>query len=185
MSVESGLAAQIKNIEATYGKPIAAWLAIVRASKLQKHTEVVAMLKEKHGLAHGAAHRIGLLARAESTPVANEEDPADALYAGKKEALRPIHQALVKTIGAFAKELEVAPKTGYVSLRRKKQFAMIKPAAKHVDVGLILKDVPPTERLEASGSFNALFTHRVRVPTVADVDKQLVGWLKKAYDAAG
>ena len=159
----------------------------MHASKLQKHTEVVAMLKEKHGLTHGAAHRIGLLARADSAPkttAATEEDPAAAFYAGKKEPLRPIHDALMKAVGAFAKELEVAPKTGYVSLRRQKQFAMIKPAAKHVDVGLILKDMEPAERLEPSGSFNALFTHRVRVPSVAAVDKELVGWLRKAYGAA-
>ena len=211
MSVESGLAAQVRNIEKTYGKPIAAWLALVKASKLQKHTEVVAMLKREHGLAHGAAHRIGLLARAETAtaagssgessgqpgagtpagsratggkPAPSDQDPAGALYAGKKEALRPIHDALMKAIGAFAKDLEVAPKAGYVSLRSRKQFAMIKPAAKHVEVGLILRDVAPTARLEASGTFNALFTHRVRVATVADVDKALVAWLRKAYDAA-
>ena len=53
-------------------------------------------------------------------------------------------------------------------------------ARKHVEVGLTSKDGPPSERLEASGSFSALFTYRVRVSAVADVDEQLVGWSKKA-----
>jgi hypothetical protein len=44
VSVEEGLQAQIRNIEAAYGKPMADWLAIIAASGLTKHTEVVAML---------------------------------------------------------------------------------------------------------------------------------------------
>jgi hypothetical protein len=39
-------------------------------------------------------------------------------------------------------------------------------------------------RLEAAGSFNAMLTHRVRVSTVPEVEKELIGWLKRAYDAA-
>ena len=52
-------------------------------------------------------------------------------------------------------------------------------------VGIILKDVPTTERLESAAGFNALFTHRVRVNTITDVDEQLTTWLKQAYDLAG
>jgi len=51
-----------------------------------------------------------------------------------------------------------------------------------VDVGLILKGEPPAGRLEASGSFNAMFTHRVRVNSLSEVDAQLIAWLKQAYD---
>ncbi len=62
-TVEEGLQAQIRNIEATYGKPMAEWLAIIAASGLTKHTEVVAMLKREYGMTHGAAHRVSLVAR--------------------------------------------------------------------------------------------------------------------------
>jgi hypothetical protein len=89
-------------------------------------------------------------------------------------------------ITSFGNDIELAPKKGYVSLRRKKQFAMIQPTSvTHIDIGLILKGVPPNERLESASSFNALFTHRVRVNTVNDVDEQLITWLKQAYDRAG
>src|SRR5579864_6384186 len=50
-TVEEGLQAQIRNIEATYGKPMREWLAIVAASGLTKHTDVVRMLKTDYGLA--------------------------------------------------------------------------------------------------------------------------------------
>jgi Domain of unknown function (DUF4287) len=59
-SVEDGIAAQIRNIESEYGKPIGAWIELVGVSGLTKHAEIVAMLKADHGMRHGAAHRIAL-----------------------------------------------------------------------------------------------------------------------------
>jgi uncharacterized protein DUF5655 len=89
-------------------------------------------------------------------------------------------------ITAFGNDIELAPKKGYLSLRRKRQFAMIQPTtATRIDLGLILKEIPTTERLESSASFNALFTHRVRVSTIDDVDAQVISWLKQAYGLAG
>jgi hypothetical protein len=182
-TVEEGLQAQIRNIEAAYGKPIAAWIEVVRASGLTKHNEVVAMLKSEHGMTHAAAHRVSLLNRQTGTPDAS--DPVAALYAGKRAALLPIHERLMAAVHALGDDVELAPKSGYVSLRRRKQFAMIQPAAGRVDVGLVLKDVPPTARLEPAGSFNALFTHRVRVGGLDGVDEELLAWLREAYDRAG
>ena len=62
-SVEDGIAAQVRNIEARYGRPLPEWFGIIAASGLTKHTEVVAMLKADYGMAHGAAHRVSLLSR--------------------------------------------------------------------------------------------------------------------------
>jgi hypothetical protein len=189
-SVEDALAAQIRNIEATYGRSMPEWFAVIEASGKTKHTDVVAMLKADHGMSHGAAHRVSLLARQASAQAGAPDaspgaDPADALYTGRKAGLRPVHEALMAAITGFGGAVEVAPKKGYLSLRHRKQFAMIQPsAAGRVDVGLILKGEPVSERLESAAGFNALFTHRVRVTGTADVDAQLIGWLKRAYDAA-
>ena len=187
-TVEEGLQAQIRNIEATYGKPMTEWIAIVTASGLTKHTDVVRMLKTDYGMTHGAAHRVSLVARESVTPPGGSDqdsDPVGALYTGKKASLRPLHDALMGAILAFGDDIELAPKKGYVSLRRRKQFAMIQPsAAGRIDIGLILKDVPPGERLEPAAGFNALFTHRVRLSSPEDVDAQLIAWLQQAYDRA-
>jgi RNA polymerase sigma factor (sigma-70 family) len=112
---------------------------------------------------------------------------ADALYAGKKAPLRPLHDELMAMVYAMGPDVSLAPKKGYVSLRRPgKQFAMIQPSgAGRIDLGLILPGVPPADRLEPSGSFNALFTHRVRVTSASDLDDALAGWLAAAYAAAG
>jgi Domain of unknown function (DUF5655)/Domain of unknown function (DUF4287) len=187
-AVEQGLQAQIRNIEATYGKPMSQWLAIVAASGLTKHAEVVGMLKADYGMTHGAAHRVSLVARQASAPPASASDAADpvsVLYTGKKAAVRPLHDALMTAIMAFGADIELAPKKGYLSLRRSKQFAMLQPsAAGRIDVGLILPGEPAQQRLESAAGFNALFTHRVRVAGLGDIDPELVGWLHRAYDRA-
>ena len=143
-------------------------------------------------MSHGSAHRVALKVReAEAASIfmaaeASGRDPVAGLYSGKKAGLKALHYALMTAITTFGDDIELAPKKGYVSLRRKKQFAMIQPTtATRIDLGLILKDVPATERLESAASFNALFTHRVRVNAINDVDAQLVAWLKQAYDLAG
>jgi hypothetical protein len=188
-SVEEGLQAQIRNIEATYGKPIADWLAIVAASGLTKHTEVVAMLKSEYGMTHGAAHRVSLVSRQAPTQDQapdQDGDPAAALYTGRKADLRPLHDTLMTAISALGADIDQVPKKGYLSLRRRKQFAMIQPSgAGRIDLGLILKDVPAAGRLEPATGFNALFTHRVRLADPAGLDAELMAWLRAAYDNAG
>jgi hypothetical protein len=187
MDVDTALQSQIRNIETTYGKPLSHWLTVIDASGLSKHNEVVAMLKDDHGLAHGAAHRLSLLARQrDNAGTAAPPDPADALYAGAKATLRPLHDALLSEIHALG-AFDIAPKKGYLSLRRHKQFAMIQPStASRIDLGLILPAATSeTSRLEPAAKFNPLFTHRVRITAAADLDDELRGWLATAYAFAG
>ncbi len=190
--VDKGLEAQIHNIEEQYGKSLSEWIALIKESGTTKHTDMVTMLKSQYGMSHSSAHRVALKAReADGASMvqaakASGRDPVEEIYSGKKVDLKPLHDALMIAITSFGNDIELAPKKGYVSLRRKKQFAMIQPTSMtRIDIGLILKGVPPTERLESASSFNALFTHRVRVNTVNDVDEQLITWLKQAYDLAG
>jgi hypothetical protein len=181
---EDGITAQIRNIEQAYGKPISAWIDLVKSSSLSRHADIVAMLKAEHGMTHGAAHRVALLARDATTPP--PADPVGALYAGRKAVLRPIHDRLVEVVSEFGDDVEQVPKKGYVSLRRVRQFAMIQPsAADRIDIGLVLKGTDPVSRLESARGFNALFTHRVRVHASADIDAELTAWLREAYQKAG
>jgi predicted transport protein len=184
-TVEEGLAAQVRNIEATYGRPIDGWVDLIRASGLRRHGEIVAMLKSQHGLTHGAANRVALVALSRLEPAAPAADPVEALYAGRDPGVRAIHDRVMERIAALGGDIEIAPKKGYLSIRRRTQLAMVKPAAKHLDLGLVLPGTATTDRLESAATFNALFTHRVRVRSVAEVDDELSGWLEHAYDRAG
>jgi Domain of unknown function (DUF5655)/Domain of unknown function (DUF4287) len=184
-TVEEGLRSQIRNIETTYGRSIEEWIELIKASGLSRHGEIVAMLKTEHGLSHGAANRVALVAIDALKPASAAADPEASLYAGNKVALLPIHDRLMAVISGLGSDLEVSPKKGYLSLRRRKQFAMIRPAATHVDLGIILPGRAVGGRLESAATFNALFTHRIRVRSAAEVDDELSAWLRDAYDAAG
>ena len=83
------------------------------------------------------------------------------------------------------KHVELAPKKAYVSLRRKKQFAIIQPSTKdRLDIGLNIKGVAPSGNVIASGSWNAMCTHRIKVEDEKMINKDLFNWIKQAYDQA-
>jgi hypothetical protein len=178
-TVEQGLQSQLRNIEATYGRSIDDWIEVIRVSGRTRHGDIVSMLKTDYGLSHGAANRVALVALDALHPRVDGQPTGSGDAA--KTSLMPIHARLMVAVHQLGSDVEIAPKKGYLSLRRRKQFAMLRPAAKHIDVGLILPGRPVTERLESAATFNALFTHRVRVRSTADVDDELVGWLTEAY----
>lgn len=186
-SPEEMAASMIANMPEKTGKSLKKWLSIAKKSGAVKHGEIVKSLKAEHGLSHGYANLVAhkLLKSDAASQTKGGADLVTTQYAGAKADLKPIYDAIIKAVDAFGKDVEVAPKNAYVSLRRNKQFALIQPSTKtRVDVGINLKDEPATARLEKSGSFNAMVSHRVRLEKATDVDKQLKAWLKKAYSAA-
>lgn len=183
--VDDAAATMIANLESKTGKSLAEWIAVVKASGLEKHGQIVKHLKSEHGLTHGYANMVSIKAREAGSEVSTDADLVDEQYSGAKADLRPIYDALMAQVQAFGDDVEIAPKKSYVSLRRSKQFALVQPSTRtRVDVGINLGDTPPADRLEASGSFNSMVSHRVRLTAVSDVDDELLGWLKQAYSDA-
>lgn len=86
---------------------------------------------------------------------------------------------------SFGTDVEIEPKKAYVSLWRRVQFTLVQPSTKtRVDVGINLNGTDQEEKLEPSGSFNAMVSHRVRITERDQVDEQLFQRLKTAYEAA-
>lgn len=111
-----------------------------------------------------------------------DDDLVVAQYSGTKAALRPIYEELRAAASALGDDVEVSPKKASVSLRRSKQFALIEPAsAKRVQLGLNLRGVEPSGRLEVT---TGMCTHRVSITAVDEVDDDVRGWLRAAYDLA-
>lgn len=186
MDIDKAIETQLRNLQQRSGRTMEQLYDAIRASGLARHGEIVAMLKRDFAMGHGDANLVAHSFRAAAAPptaVASPDAAVDEIYAGKP-SLRPIHDALMKAIGGFG-DFEVAPKKGYVSLRRKKQFAMIGPATKtQVEVGLNMKGVAATPRLVALPA-GGMCQYKVRLTTMAEVDAELAGWLRHAFDSAG
>lgn len=175
--------AMIANFKEKTGKTLEQWIAIAKKSGAAKHGEIVKLLKSDHGMTHGFANLVAHKTLKSDAGSATT-DLVAAQYSGAKQDLKPIYDALIKAAKACG-EMDVSPKKAYVSLRRSKQFAIIQPSTKtRVDLGLNIKDEPAKGRLEKSGSFNAMVSHRVRLEKAADVDKDVKAWLKKAWSGA-
>ncbi len=183
-SPEEQAAAMIANMKEKTGKTLAQWISIAKKSGEEKHGGLVKHLKSEHGMTHGFANLVAhktLKSDAGSAADAGA-DLVAAQYAGAKADLKPIYDAVIKAVETIGKDVEIAPKKTYVSLRRSKQFALVQPSTKtRVDLGINLKDEAASGRLEASGSFNAMVSHRIRLEKPGDVDKDVKAWLKKAY----
>ena len=184
-SPEAMTQTMIDNMPEKTGKPLDQWLKILARTKLAKHGEMVKHLKSEHDVTHGFANLIAIRCLAGNGVATSVSDLVDTQYKGPKADLRPIYEALIGMVQKFGKDIEVSPKKTYVSLRRNKQFALIQPSTKdRIDVGINLKGEQAGKRLEASGSFNAMVSHRVRLTRKVDVNSELKCWLRKAYDAA-
>lgn len=188
--LDKAVATQLANIEKRTGKTLSQLTAIVKGSGLSKHGELVAMLKSKLGMGHGDANTLVhtvLKSDGQSAAAAkglSAEQVLDGLYTGPKAALRPIHDKLMVALRKFG-DFEEAPKKTYVSYRRKKQFAMIGPATNtRVEVGLNMKGLDPTDRLEQLPA-GQMCNYKVKLTDPKEVDAQLIAWIKTAYESAG
>jgi hypothetical protein len=188
-SVEKAYETQISNIQAKTGKSLEELGKIAQESGLTKHSELRSMFQEKLDLGYGDANTlVHYLFKSDGESAAKAkgattQDILSEIYTGAKAALRPIHEQLMTEIGNFG-EFEVAPKKGYVSLRRKKQFAMIGPATNtRLEVGLNVKGLPSNERLieQPAGS---MCNYKVRLTEVDQVDQELIAWIKRAYEGS-
>jgi predicted transport protein len=181
-TVDDQIASQIANLERSSGRTLAEWTEIVRASGIEKHGEAVAMLKAEYGIGHGNANLVVIKAReAASGGPATDDELVHAHYSGRNAGLRAAYDAVVAAVRAFGPDVELAPKKTYVSLRRRRQFAQVGPAAGQLEVCLNLPGHPGTERLRPT---SGMATHRVRIAASSGLDDELVGWLREAYERA-
>jgi len=167
------------------GKPLKHWISIVRKENFEKHGQIISYLKNELNFTHGFANFVAHKSRESDAGSINSDDLIENQYSGK-ESLKPILDAILEIVKDFGGDVEIAPKKSSVSLRRKRQFALVQPSTKtRVDLGLKLDNATLTDRLEDSGPFGTMCTNRVRLTTESEIDNELVSWLKTAYEQAG
>lgn len=175
-----------ESLRAKTGKGLDEWVAAARATGIAGHMALVNHLKSEHGLGHGYANMIVHAANASSSLSQDDDALVEAAFDGAKAQWRPLYDRLIALVQGFGDDVELAPKKGYVSLRRKKQFALLMPSTKdRFDIGLALKGEEPAGKLELAGSWNAMVSHRVRIAADDEADADVAAWLRAAYDRAG
>ncbi len=177
--MDKALQTMIDNMPEKTGKSLDEWKNVLRSASFAKHSEAVNFLKNEHGVTHGFANTIVSLSKEDDT---SEQDLVVNQYKGK-ESLVPIYERLIKTVSELGADVIIVPKKTTVSIKTKKQFALIKPATKtRIDLGLKLIGFEPNGRLEPSGPFGTMCTHRVQLKLADEIDEELKSWLKQAYE---
>jgi hypothetical protein len=184
---------QLRNIQARTGKTITELHAAIAASGLAKVGERRSWAMAEFKLGYGDANALALWmgkplpdlgGGTPAAATAAAADPLDAIYTGAKAHLRPLHEAVIQAFAAFG-PFEQAPKKAYVSLRRKKQFAMLGPATQNLlELGLNAKLLPADARLKALPP-GGMCSYSVRFGQASEVDATLLAWARTAFDAAG
>lgn len=184
--MDKGIETMISNLHKSTGKTLDEWIAVVKKESFAKHGEIISFLKEKHGLTYGFANLVAhRLKGSDAGSVENKDDLIEKQYRGK-EHLKPLYNQLLGEILKFGSDIEVAPKNAYVSLRRKKQFAMLQPATKtRFEIAINLKGREPQGKLEAVTASNAMCSHRINITDPGEIDGEVIDWLRQAYDNAG
>lgn len=179
--MDKALQTMINNMPEKTGKSLEEWKEVLSKKTFSKHSEAMNFLKLEHGITHGFANMIIQLLKENNI---RHDDLVSEQYKGKEDLL-PIYEKLKRQINSFGNDVEFAPKKVYVSVRRKKQFAIIQPSTKtRLDLGLNFKDKQAGGKLELSGSFNAMCSHRVRIENEKDMTDDVIAWLKEAYELA-
>ena len=189
-SPQDMMRAVIANLPAKTGRDFDGWITLIREQAItgqgmSKIGEVVNWLKREYGLGHSTA----FILASEALKPANYVPPTDeeiiaAQYAGAKAALRPIFEKVLACVRTLGDDVRIEPRQTYVAFARARQFALIQPSTKtRVDLGFVLPDVAPTGRLNASTNFGSgSINRRVALAAPAEVDAEIEGWLRQAYE---
>jgi predicted transport protein len=174
----------IANLLRNTGKTIEEWIEIAKGLNTGKHGETVKILKDKFDLGLFFADLIVHKANGTDSGSFSSEELIEKQYKGK-ETLKPIYDKILQNIVALGYDIEVAPKKAYVSLRRKKQFACLKPATKtRFEIELIIKGQEANGILESISGAGAMCTHKIKIENENQLTPEVYKWIELAYTKA-
>lgn len=176
----------LNNIKAKTGKTPDDFRKLAAQKGLTKYPEVMTWLKRDFGLGHGHANLIAQMVANPDKVKKKSDDPFADHFKGDKQHWRAVYDALAGKVRKFGDDVEIDSNRSYINLfRGAKRFGLVQvSAANRMDIGVKLKGVAPTERLEAAGSWNVMVTYRVRITDPKQIDREVLAWLKRAYEAA-
>jgi hypothetical protein len=175
----------LAGLQAKTGKNVEQWSRAVKKAGLGTRKERVEWLMTEHGVGRVAANLIASHAEGKSGAYDDGNALVEKMFAGPKASLRPLYDQIVRSAASLGKDVTVQPCQTQVTLRRKRQFAWIKPSTRtRLDLGLALGDLRPAGRLQPVTGTDEDDRVRVRIPITApeEIDGEVRRWIKAAYD---
>lgn len=175
-----------RRLEHTTGRSLEQWVELIRAEGLDTDKERVASLKSVHGL--GTQYAMWIVECCAGRAGAENYHPdrlVDAQFAGGKEWLRPIFEAVLDYALALGPDAKVCPCATMVPMYRKHVFAQLKaPNLQRLDLGLALGDTPADSPLIDTGGYakRDRITHRIELASLGQFDQAAKSWLRAAYE---
>jgi predicted transport protein len=181
--------AYLDTIKAKTGKKPDDFIALAKEKGLLepgvKAGQIIAWLKEDFGLGHGHAMAIVNIFKQSVGPHESADERIAKQFTGAQTAWFKPFDDLMEKLNRFGPDVKQTATDSYISLLRgTKKFGIVEVSAERMDIGIKLKGAEPTGRFKAAGSWNAMVTHRVQVTEPKQIDSELLGWLKQAYDKA-
>jgi Domain of unknown function (DUF5655)/Domain of unknown function (DUF4287) len=174
------------------GRSLDEWIRLVKESGPPTEKERRDWLKSNYQLGTNSAWWIaergegkGLEDGDPETYLKAAAEYVEAMYAGPKADLRPIHDALLKLARKLGNDVRVCPCQTIVPLYRRRVFAQIKPTTRtRIDLGLALGNTKTPKRLIDTGGLakKDRITHRIPISSPDEIDDEVKRWLKTAYD---
>ena len=160
----------IANLPDKTGRSLDEWSDLLGADGPKEKKERPAWLHSEYGLGRTTAVNY-----------------VENLYSGKKEHLRPIHDALLRAGYDLGDDVAASPCTTMVPLYKNRVIAQIKPTTlTRIDLGLALKDCDEaySDRLVDTGGLQKgdRITHRIPISSVEEIDDEVKYWLNVAYE---
>lgn len=170
----------IRVLERSTGEGLEAWKRRIRRKRFADPRTLRAWLTERGVL--GYAQGLLMLERFGYPAFlrASGDGLIDAQYTHRPH-LRPVFDAVVASALELG-DVTLRARRRYVSLvSPRRTFARLQPAGNRVDLGLRLERRKPVGRLRLAGIHEAM---RLRIPlaTPEDVDGEVIGWLRRAYE---
>jgi hypothetical protein len=182
----------IAELKQKTGRTLDEWLRLIKKEGPPTEKARRDWLKTKYGLGTNSAWWMAERSVGKGDEIGDPdlylrsaEKYVEEMFAGKKEHLRPIYNALLKVGLSIGKEAKACPCQTIVPLYRKHVFAQIKPTTQtRIDFGLALSNLKTPKRLIDTGGYakKDRITHRFEITSLKDIDGEVKRWLKVAYD---
>ena len=174
----------LQTLKEKTGHSLDEWKTIITAQQISKSGEIVKFLKETHNLGHGYAATIAMKVLGTDAASSNDADELIVSQYKGKEHLKEFYDKLISEINQFDGEFEIMPKKAYVALRRKKQFVILNPASKtRFEIGFNLKGIDAKGKLIAEKP-DAICSHKISITDIAEIDQEVLAWVKMAFEKA-